>query len=143
MPRSSVKTSGSPTADFFGRAIAFSNKSQREIADAAGFTHPNMVSMMKHGNTKIPIERIPDLANICGVDPALFMRVALQEYHPELLELVETYVGDLLTLNEMRMVDCYRTVTQRDGELEVDTEVKLAVILMLKGFRDRRKRLGR
>jgi transcriptional regulator with XRE-family HTH domain len=143
MPRARKSPTGSPTADFLGRAIAFSGKNQREIAQAVGIGKPNMISMMKLGQTKVPIERIPRLADACGVDPALFMRVALREYQPELLDLVETYVGDLLTLNEIRFVKCYRGVAGADEEIEVDTEVKLAVIGLLQDIRDRRKRRGK
>ena len=70
--------------------------------------------MMKLGQVKVPIDRIPDLAEACGVDPARFMRIALREYQPELLELIESHVADLLTLSELRMVDC-RVILLCDG----------------------------
>src|SRR5690606_20741994 len=107
---------------------------------AIGLDRPNVISMMKHGQTKVPMERIPDLAEACGVDPVLFMRVALREYHPELLELVESYVGDLLTINDLRMVRCYRAIAGEDEDINVDDEVRLAVMGTLQDIRDRRKR---
>lgn len=140
MPRRPKTVTGGPTADFLGRAIAFSGKSQREIANAIGIGKPNMISMMKLGHTKVPIDRIPDLADACGVDPVLFMRVALREYHPELLDLTEDYVGDLLTLNDLRMVRCYRAIAGEDEQIDVDDEVRLAVMGTLQDIRDRRKR---
>ena len=38
--------------------------------------------MMKLGQTKVPLDKIPLLAKACGVDQAFFMRLALQEYMP-------------------------------------------------------------
>ena len=144
MPRKTKSVTGSPTADFLGRAIALSGMTQREIARRAGYDKPNVISMMKMGQTKVPIDRIPDIAEACGVDPARFMRIALQEYHPELLELVLDYVGELLTINEMKIVRCYRGIVgDDDDEIEVDTEAKLALMTTLHALRDRRKRRGR
>ena len=73
----------SPTAQFFERAIIFSGLSQREIADRAGFPKPNFISMMKRGEAKIPIDRIPALAKACGVEPVEFIATAMREYQPE------------------------------------------------------------
>ena len=74
----------SPTRDLLIKAIDLSGKSQKTIAAEAGFPKPNMITMMKQGLTKIPIDRIPALARACGVAPELFVRTALMEYHPRL-----------------------------------------------------------
>ncbi|NDR55838.1 helix-turn-helix transcriptional regulator [Pseudoruegeria sp. M32A2M] len=65
-------------------AIETSGLTQREIAQRAGFPKPNVLSMMKTGETKVPIERIPALAEACDVDPIDFARIAMLEYHPEI-----------------------------------------------------------
>jgi transcriptional regulator with XRE-family HTH domain len=70
-------------ADYFEMAIRLSGKSQREIAKAAGYSKPNIISMMKTGQTKIPVEKIPALAAAMGIETAPFLRLALQEYMPE------------------------------------------------------------
>ena len=46
-------------------------KTQAEIAEEAGFVNPNMVTMIKQGATKLPIDRVPALAKALEVDPAL------------------------------------------------------------------------
>lgn len=37
-------------------------KTQAEIAAQAGFTNANFLSMLKAGSSKLPIDRVPDLA---------------------------------------------------------------------------------
>ncbi|SDK82986.1 helix-turn-helix domain-containing protein [Aliiruegeria lutimaris] len=74
----------SPTAAFLTTAIEHSGLTQREIAQRAGFAKPNVLSMMKSGETKVPIERIPALAEACDADPVDFARIALLEYYPEI-----------------------------------------------------------
>ena len=84
---------GSNTARFFERAILESGLSQKEIAQRAGFEHPNVISMMKSGETKVPIDRIPALSNSCRVDAGAFLAVAMSEYQPEVWKvLVDSFV---------------------------------------------------
>ena len=54
-------------------------KTQKEIAHQAGFVNPNMISLLKNGASKLPIDRVPDLARAIEVDPAHLMRLALQQ----------------------------------------------------------------
>ena len=51
----------SPTARHLYDAIEDSSKTQKEIACEAGFASQNMLSMMKTGESKVPISRIPRL----------------------------------------------------------------------------------
>ncbi|SFE92078.1 hypothetical protein SAMN04515678_12321, partial [Roseivivax sediminis] len=52
----------SPTARMIADAIEASGKSQREIASEMGYERPNVVSMMKNGDMRMPLERIPAFA---------------------------------------------------------------------------------
>ena len=54
-------------------------KSQAEIAEEAGFISPNMVTMIKKGATKLPIDRVPAVAKALECDPALLLRLALEQ----------------------------------------------------------------
>ena len=47
-------------------------------AEAAGFINPNMVSMIKKGASKLPLDRVPALAKALECDPAL-LRLALEQ----------------------------------------------------------------
>jgi len=44
-------------------------KSQAEIAHDAGFVNPNVLTMIKQGGTKLPLDRVPALAKALDADP--------------------------------------------------------------------------
>jgi transcriptional regulator with XRE-family HTH domain len=54
-------------------------KSQKEIAEEAGFNNPNMLSLFKSGANKIPLDRVPALAKALEADPAYLMRLSLEQ----------------------------------------------------------------
>ena len=54
-------------------------KTQREIAAEAGFVNPNMLSMLKSGKNKIPLDRVPSLAKPLESDAAYLMRLAIEQ----------------------------------------------------------------
>ena len=54
-------------------------KTQAQIAEEAGFANANMVTMVKQGATKLAIDRVPALAKALDCDPALLLRLALEQ----------------------------------------------------------------
>ena len=54
-------------------------RSQAEIAEMAGFTNANFVSMLKSGMSKVAIDRVPALAKALDCDPAFLLRLALEQ----------------------------------------------------------------
>jgi len=56
-----------------------STKSQSEIAAAAGFVNPNMISMIKGGSNKLPLDRVPSLARALDCDVAFLLGLALEQ----------------------------------------------------------------
>ncbi|SNR78297.1 helix-turn-helix transcriptional regulator [Puniceibacterium sediminis] len=78
-----MRTHGT-TAALLDQAIRASGKTQREIANETGFARPNVVSMMKSGEMRVPIERIPAIAESTGIDPVLLLNTAMTEYMPEM-----------------------------------------------------------
>lgn len=54
-------------------------KTQAEIASEAGFANASMLSMLKSGKNKVPLDRVPSLAKALEVDPAYLMRLALDQ----------------------------------------------------------------
>jgi transcriptional regulator with XRE-family HTH domain len=61
------------------RILELKPKTQSEIADEAGFINPNVLSMIRSGSTKLPLDRVPALAKALECDPALLMRLALDQ----------------------------------------------------------------
>lgn len=54
-------------------------KTKAEIASEAGFPNANMMTFLKNGRNKVPIDRVPSLAKALEVDPAYLMRLALDQ----------------------------------------------------------------
>lgn len=104
----------SQTAAFLARAIAFSGKTQRELAAEAGFPSPNFITALKKGTMKVPLERVPALARACHIDPVHFLRIALDEYHPGVWRALGDTIGEPLTANEWALVECYRMAAPDD-----------------------------
>lgn len=78
----------SRSASFLSAAIASSGLTQKNIARRAGFKHPNVISMMKSGETKIPVPRVPDLAKACGIPELELLEIVLYEDHPEMWRVI-------------------------------------------------------
>ena len=111
-------------AERLEKAIEESDKSQRQIAAEVGYTRPNVLSMMKQGQTKIPLEKAPLLAKACGLDPAEFTRHAMQEYLPAVWETLAATFGESLTPAERRCLAAFREVAAKAGrEPEVTFEM--------------------
>jgi transcriptional regulator with XRE-family HTH domain len=56
------------------------SKSQAEIATQAGFASTNMISLIKSGSTRLPLDRVPALAVALEVDPARLLQLALEQW---------------------------------------------------------------
>ncbi len=130
-----TKPTTSKTAAFLARALEFSGKTQREIAREVGFSKPNILSMLKQGQSRVPIERIPALADACMVDAAYFLRIAIQEYHPTVYAMLINTIGEPLTENERDMVLAYRLIAP-ENQLEMTPMVTTAILDTLLAFRD-------
>jgi transcriptional regulator with XRE-family HTH domain len=109
----------SKTATYLKNAIETSGLTQREIARRAGFETPNMISMMKTGDTKVPIDRIPALADALGVPALEFLRVAMIEYDPGVWDVLTRILGGPLTRNEELLLFAL-DVADPDGRIVFD-----------------------
>jgi hypothetical protein len=107
-----------------------SGKTQREIAEDAGFPNPNIISMFKTGATRLPLDRVGPLAKALEIDSAYLLRMVMLEYFPETWEQVENALKTIvLTANEVELVRSYRkvsgdhngrvTIVKRDSVLSV------------------------
>jgi hypothetical protein len=77
-----------------------SSKSQRQIAYELGYEKPNIITMFKQGSTRIPLEKVPLMADSLGVDRADLMRAWLEEYEPGVLKVIEENIGVSLSAAE-------------------------------------------
>ena len=96
-------------ANYITRCIALSGKSQKRIADEAGFETSNILSMLKTGETKVPIARIPALAKALHTDPKALFDVCLEAYQPELHGVMVSLAPSMLvTSRELAFVRLLR-----------------------------------
>lgn len=70
--------------------------------------------MVKTGETRLPLERIPAIARALEVDPGYLMRLALMEYEPALFEVLMATLGKPLTRNGRALVEIYRKIAPMD-----------------------------
>ncbi|MCE0506404.1 helix-turn-helix transcriptional regulator [Roseivivax sp. GX 12232] len=73
----------SPTARLIAEAVDASGKTQREIAEEVGFPRQNVISMLRSGEMRLPVDRAPALARVLGIDEKLLISTAMTEYMPE------------------------------------------------------------
>jgi transcriptional regulator with XRE-family HTH domain len=75
-------------------------KTQREIAHEIGYDAPNLISMFKRGESKVPLDKIPALAKALDVDTGHLFRLALEQYWQGQAKLIREIFGRTATENE-------------------------------------------
>lgn len=98
-------------------------KSQREIALEIGYEKPNMISMIKRGETKVPLEKIPALAKALHVDAGHLYRLAMEQYWPGQAEALKQAFGFTVTESEHQVVSYLRELLGSDN-IELTTALK-------------------
>ncbi len=78
-------------------------KTQREIAAEIGYDKPQVLSMYKRGEAKVPLERLPAIARALNIDLALLFRSGLEQW----------WAGEQEALNQMFFE---RVVTKKERE---------------------------
>jgi hypothetical protein len=75
-------------------------KTQREIAYEVGYKTPNLISMFRHGESKVPLDKIASLARSLDVDAGHLLRLGLEQYWPGLNDAIKEILGRIATTNE-------------------------------------------
>jgi hypothetical protein len=73
---------------YITNAINVSSKPQYQIAKEAGFPKPNVLSMIKAGQTRVPLARVKSLAVALDLDARDLLQRCVQEYHPEIWQVI-------------------------------------------------------
>jgi hypothetical protein len=92
-------------------AVLTADKPERTIAAEAGFKSTNMLSMIKGGRSKVPLERVDGIARALGVDPMLLFRLALEQHFEEGSEEMSIAETICITANEMEIIDRIRAAS--------------------------------
>ena len=90
-----------------------SGKTNDEISQFCGYTTPNIVSMWITGKTKVPLERLPDLAELMGVNITFLLPLWVEQYggkdmYSDILKALTRAVSE----DELVWVEAMREVTQ-------------------------------
>lgn len=90
----------------------------QQLADALGYDRVIIVTLFKQGTMRLPLAKIPALADALAVDPTDLMRMALAESLPELLPAIEKVYNPLrLTQAEISLIQRLRKLTD-GGEVQ-------------------------
>ncbi len=84
-------------------------KTQAQIAQEAGFVNPNMVTMLKLGTSKLPLDRVAALARALDVDPRHLWLLALeQQGNATTATEISEIFGSIVTTNELAWIEAVR-----------------------------------
>src|SRR5262249_46729194 len=118
-------------AEYLDHLIILSGKSQVEIAAAVGYTNPNVVTMIKQGKTKLPINKVPAFAKVLNVDPVHLLRLTINEYMPTTGGAIDMVVARaLVSDNERGVLEVMRQgAGGKDVQLDREQERAIAQIV--------------
>ncbi len=114
MTKAGFPYAGTPIVEFLSKAIdaLADTKSQREIAAEIGYEKPNMLSMMKRGEAKVPLDKVPLLAKALDVDPAYLFQLAMEQYWPQQKDAIAAIFGSVVTKHERELIEKVRRWTK-------------------------------
>jgi transcriptional regulator with XRE-family HTH domain len=113
-----TKKSKITVAQYIEQLIALSGKTQTQIAEEVGYDKPNVITMIKQGKTKLPINKVGLFAQALGIDPVYLLRATMSEYMPDTWQSIETlFQSTLVTQNELKILKTIREASNgRDIE---------------------------
>lgn len=109
-------------AQFLEQQIAVCGRTQREIAKDLGYENPNIITMFKTGQTKVPVNKAAQFARAIGVDPVFFLKLVMSEYTPDAWETIEQVLG----LNKVASDDelaLLAFIRDKTGNVPIDISV--------------------
>ena len=115
-------TNKTDVAGFLSSLIENSGKSRKEIANESGFGKPNIISMLKTGDTKLPLARLGSFAKSVKTDPVQLLKMCLREYYPDVWDAITCYLDASLTSDELRMIKALRSATESPYLVSLNSE---------------------
>lgn len=85
-------------------------KTQRDIAHEMGYSAPNIISMFKRGEMKVPLDKVPPLAKALHVDLKHLFRLWIEQNWPDQTDIIRMVFGGQVTDNEMKILELFREV---------------------------------
>lgn len=101
-------------------------RTQREIAMSVGWNQPAVLSMVKRGEVKLPLDKAVPLARALRVNEAYLLRMVLEDYYPPLAEALFKQSIIAITENEIDLIRTVREITgNSDPALSEEGKEKL------------------
>ncbi len=126
-----VKLPAAPTtkaknvAEYISMQLLLCGKAQTQIAEEVGFDKPNVITMIKQGKTKVPLTKIGSMAKALEVDPVFFFKMVMNEYNPDLLDVITSITSQpIITNNEMDFIRVIRSSKVSNPKLRTEAEKK-------------------
>lgn len=100
--------------------------SQKDIARRSGMSPP-MLSMVRHGHTKLPLEYAIDLATLLEIDPIVLVRNALEATHsPKAIRAIYSTMWYPTSTNEAAIIRFLR-MASRNSDPELTAELRIGI----------------
>lgn len=128
-PKTPVKPK--TVAEYIDWQVTLCGKSQKQIAEEAGFPKPNIITMFKQGSTKVPLEKVGKLAKALEVDPVNLLKMCLREYLPDTYTEIEKMFGQpILTQNELELLQVIRSAKVANPKVRThDDKVRIMMAI--------------
>lgn len=102
------------------------------IAEALGYPSGTVVTLIKEGRMRLPINKAKPFADALDIEPGLVMRAILREMDPSVLKAIEQCLSPLaLSQGEARLINRLRQSSQGRDITPVMFEKDAIVALVL------------
>ncbi len=115
----------SQVARFIAARIEATGQLQKDIAVKCGFEKPNIITMIKQGTTRLPLDKIGPMAIALGVDPVQLFKMCMEEYHPATWKAIAPLIGSAISPDELILLTALRRSSGGPLMSELSGESKL------------------
>jgi transcriptional regulator with XRE-family HTH domain len=104
------------------RLVEIRPKTQAQVAKEAGFKTPNIITMLKTGESALPLDRVPAMAKALDLDASYLLRLTLDQHGLPWWPILEQACGLIVTANEAAIVRAIRELSG-DGDPALTTRL--------------------
>lgn len=90
-------------------------RTNEDVASDLGYRSANIISMFRTGKTRIPLEKLPDIARLMKLDLTALLPLWFEQYWGERADaktLIKGFAQRLLSSNELPLVENVRKATK-------------------------------
>ena len=98
----------SQVARFITERIEATGQLQKDIAYKAGFEQPNIITMIKQGKTRLPLDKVGSIAKALEIDPLILLQMCFEEYYPKTCNAIAPYMVTAITEDERKLLAALR-----------------------------------